>query len=207
MDIVALCQCLRPYITVTTLRQLNRIMLALLVITGRSTMLGLSRWAGQGGSYRTVQRFFSTVLPWATLFWVFFRQHLHWPEDAYVMAGDAVVVTKAGKTTHGLDRFFSSLYGKPVRGLAFFALSLVSVQARRSCPIRIEQVVRSNAEKVASKAKAAAKKPKAASANRCPGRPQGSRNNPKPPVTLTPELVRIKAMIDALLQLIARVVP
>jgi putative transposase len=207
MDIVALCQCLRPHITETTVRQLNRIMLALLVITGRITMLGLSRWAGQGGSYRTVQRFFSTVLPWATLFWVFFRQHLHCPADVYVLAGDEVVVTKAGKTTYGLDRFFSSLYGKPVPGLAFFARSLVSVQARRSFPIRVEQVVRSDAEKVASKVKAAAKKSKATSANRCPGRPKGSRNKPPPPVTLTPELVRIKAMIDALLQLIARVVP
>jgi hypothetical protein len=44
----------------------------MLVMTGRVTMLGLSRWAGQGGSYRTVQRFFATVIPWAILFWVFF---------------------------------------------------------------------------------------------------------------------------------------
>ena len=74
------------------------------------------------------------------------------------MAGDEVVVTKAGKHTHGLDRFFASLYGKPVPGLAFFTLSLVSVQQRRSFPMRVEQVVRSDAEKAASKAKAAAKK-------------------------------------------------
>ena len=73
MDIVALCQCLRPYVTATTLRQLSRIVAALLVMTGRVTMLGLSRWAGPGGSYRTVQRFFSQALPWAMLFWVFFR--------------------------------------------------------------------------------------------------------------------------------------
>jgi hypothetical protein len=45
------------------------------MMTGRITMLGISRWAGKGGSYRTVQRLFSTVLPWAMLFWVFFRQH------------------------------------------------------------------------------------------------------------------------------------
>ena len=77
------------------------------------------------------------------------------------VAGDEVIVTKAGKHTHGLDRFFASLYGKPVPGLAFFTLSLVSVQKRRSFPMRIEQVVRSDAEKAASKAKAAAKKPKA----------------------------------------------
>ena len=37
----------------------------MLVMTGRVTMLGISRWAGKGGSYRTVQRFFSTVIPWA----------------------------------------------------------------------------------------------------------------------------------------------
>ena len=108
MDIVALCQCLQPYVTATTLRQFNRIALAMVVMTGRVTMLGLSRWAGQGGSYRTVQRFFATVIPWATLFWVFFRQHVYRPEDVYVLAGDEVVATKAGKHTHGLDRFFAS---------------------------------------------------------------------------------------------------
>ena len=77
MDIVALCQCLRPHITVTTLRQLNRIVAPLLVMTGRVTMLGISRWAGPGGSYRTVQRLFSQTLPWAMLFWVFFRDSLN----------------------------------------------------------------------------------------------------------------------------------
>ena len=170
-------------------------------------MLGLARWAGKGASYRTVQRFFSTVLPWAMLFWVFFRQHLYCAEEVYLLVGDEVVVTKAGKTTHGLDRFFASLYGKPVPGLAFFTLSLVSIQARRSFPLRVEQVVRSEAEKAASKAKAAAKKAPGPGEKRRRGRPQGSTNKPKAPVTLSPELGRIKAMLDALLQLIARVVP
>ena len=207
MDTVALCQCLKPYVTATTLRQLSRITFALLVMTGRVTMLGLSRWAGKGGSYRTVQRFFSTVIPWAMLCWVFFRQHVYCPADVYLLAGDEVVVTKAGKTTYGLDRFFSSLHGKPVPGLAFFTLSLVSVQARRAFPLRVEQVVRCAAEKAASKAKAATKKPKSPRAKRRPGRPPGSTNTHKAYVTLTPELLRIKAMLDALLQLIARVVP
>src|SRR5262244_4342073 len=190
MAIVALLQCLRPHITTTTHRRLSRITLALLVITGRITMLGISRWAGKGGSYRTVQRLFSTVLPWAMLFWVFFRQHVHCPADVYFVAGDEVIVTKAGKHTHGLDRFFSSLYGKPVPGLAFFTLSLVSVQKRRSFPMRIEQVVRSDAEKAASRAKAAAKaaakKQKLSAAKRRPGRPKGSTNTHKAAATLTP---------------------
>jgi putative transposase len=207
MDILALLQCLQPSLPATTLRQFSRIVRALLVMTGRITMLGMSRWAGKGGSYRTTQRFFATVIPWGILFWVFFRHHVYCPGDVYLIGGDEVIVTKAGKCTHGLDRFFASLYGKPVPGLAFFTLSLVSVQARRSFPMRVEQVVRSDAEKAASKAKAAAKKPKVPGAKRRPGRPQGSTNKNKAHGTLTPELLRIKAMLDALLQLIAGVLP
>ena len=204
MDILALFQCLRPYVTATTLRQFSRITRALLVMTGRITMLGLARWAGKGGSYRTVQRFFSTVIPWAMLFWVFFRQHVHRAAHVYLLAGDEVVVTKAGKHTYGLDRFFASLYGKPVPGVSFFALSLVSVQERRSFPLRVEQVVRSEAAKAASKAK---KQPQPSTAKGRPGRPKGRKNQDKAAVTLTPELLRIQRMIDALLHLIAKLIP
>jgi hypothetical protein len=207
MDILALLLCLQPDLPVSTLRQFSRIASAMLVLTGRVTMLGISRWAGQGGSYRTVQRFFSTVIPWATLFWVFFRQHLYRTEDVYLLAGDEVVVTKAGKHTYGLDRFFSSLYGKPVPGLSFFTLSLVSTQERRSFPLRVQQSVRSEAEKVASKAKAKAKQQKPSTAKRRPGRPKGSQNKPKADVTLTPELGRIAGTLDALLTLVAGYIP
>jgi putative transposase len=207
MNILALFQCLQAHVTATTMRQLSRIALAMLVMPGRVTMLGISRWAGKGGSYRTVQRFFSQALPWAMLFWVFFRQHVHRPDEVYLLVGDEVVVTKAGKHTYGLDRFFSSLYGKPIPGLAFFALSLVSVQARRAFPVRLEQVVRSEAEKAASKAKAAAQQQKPSPTRRRPGRPKGSKNKPKADVTLTSELGRITSMLDALLKLIAGVIP
>jgi len=206
MNILALLHCLQPAVSSTTLHQFSRIVVALLAMTGRVTMLGISRWAGQGGSYRTVQRFFSQALPWAMLFWVFFRQHVYRADEVYLLVGDEVVATKAGKLTYGLDRFFASLYGKPVPGLAFFTLSLVSVQARRSFPMRVEQVVRSEAEKAASKAKAAAKKAKSPCEKRRPGRPKGSKNTPKAEVTLTPELGRITGWLDALLQLIAGVV-
>jgi putative transposase len=157
-------------------------------MTGRITMLGLARWAGPGGSYRTVPRFCSTVIPWAMLFGVFCRQPVHGAAPVYLLAGDAVVVTTAGQHTYGLDRFFASLYGKPVPGVSFFALSLVSVQERRSFPMRVEQVVRSAAEKAASQAKARAKKPPPFTAKYRPGRPKGSQNKDKAAVTLTPEL-------------------
>src|SRR4051794_5030335 len=98
--------CLQPELTVTTIRQFSRIALAMLAMTGRVTMRGISRWTGDGGSYRTVQRLFYTALPWASLFWLFFRTHLLRADDVYFLGGDETVVTKAGKHTPGLDRFF-----------------------------------------------------------------------------------------------------
>ncbi len=61
-EILSLLQCLLPQINATTMRQLNQIILAMLAMSGRVTMLGMSRWAVIGGSYRTMLRFFRTVI-------------------------------------------------------------------------------------------------------------------------------------------------
>jgi putative transposase len=206
-DIVALLQCFQPFLTATTLGQFGKIIGALLAMTGRVTMLGISRWAGRGGSYRTVQRFFYTALPWATLFWVFFCHHLLRSEDRYVLAGDEVVVSKAGAHTHGLDRFFAGVYGRVIPGLAFFSLALINTQERRAYPVRIEQVVRSEAEKAASQAKAAAKQAAKPAAPRPRGRPKGSKNKTTTEVSLSPELQRIQALLTAQLNLMAGRIP
>lgn len=186
----------------TTIRQFSCITLALLALTGRVTMLGISRWTGDGGSYRTVQRFFSTVLPWATLFWLFFSAHLFDPDDVYLLAGDETVVSKAGKHTPGLDRFFAGLYGKPIPGLAFFALALISTKQRRSFPIAVEQVLRSAEEKAATQAKAAK-----LTAKRRPGRPKGSTTKAKVAPPLSPELTRIQIQVEALMRRIGSRLP
>jgi putative transposase len=106
----------------------------MLSMTGRVTMRGMARWADQGGSYRTLQRFFTTSLSWGTLQWVLMRHHRFAHDDVLVMGGDEGVVTKAGKQTYGLDRFFSSLDGKRVPGLCLLRLSLMSVKRRTSSP-------------------------------------------------------------------------
>jgi len=206
-DIVALLQCLDPYLTATTLRQMSRIIPALIAMTGRVSMLGISRWTDTGGSYRTLQRFFHTALPWALVFWLFFRQHLFHPGDTYLLAGDEVVVGKAGQKTHGVDRFFSSLYGKPVPGLSFFALSLLSTQERRSYPIMVEQRVRSTTEKAAAQARRKGKKGKQKTRAGKPGRPKGSQNKDKTQVTLTAELQLIQQMLLKLFMLINGLIP
>ena len=196
-EILPLLHCLSPYISQTSLGHLGVIITALLTMSGRVTMLGISRWAGKGGSYRTIQRFFYTSICWPNLLWVFFRQHCWRRDDTYLLVGDEVVVTKAGKKTYGLGRFFSSLYKRPVPGLAFFSLSLVSIEQRHSFPVRIEQVLKPTPPKTpAPQTKPTAKK-------RGRGRPKGSKNKDKTAVRLNRELLHIKGMIAALFDLIA----
>lgn len=185
---------------------MSLIIYALLAMTGRVTMLGLSRWSDKGGSYRTVQRFFQTTIPWAEVMWSFFCAHLQQADDVYVLAGDECVVTKSGKLTHGLDRFFSSLLGKPVPSVALFALSLVNMRERRAYPVLVEQVVRTEAEKAEAKKKAQQKKAKKQPKQGKPGRPKGSKNRNKSVVTLTPELTRIQAMIKQFLGLVGKTI-
>ena len=185
------------------MRQLNQIILAMLALNGRVTMLGIARWTGAGGSYRTMGRFFSTVIPWATLFWLFFRKHLWRENDVYLLAGDEVVVSKAGKQTYGIDRFFSSLVSKPINGLSFFVLSLVSVSGRQSFPIGIEQVIKSDAENNRTlPIKRVKLKEK-----RGRGRPKGSKNKNKTQVVLTAELLLIQKMINSLFKIVANFIP
>jgi hypothetical protein len=87
--------------------------------------------------------------------------------------------------------------------LAFFAFSLINVRLRRSSPIKIEQIVRSEEEKAACKAKAQARRAKKKTdEKRKPGRPKGSKNKDKQQVDLNPELKRIQTMLQALLELI-----
>ena len=181
-EIIALLASLGQSIDKTTLQQLSRIIVAMVTMTGRVTMLNISRWTEEGGSYRTVQRFFGKSVPWLQLGWHLVEGHLLNSEGEYILAGDETVVTKAGKETYGLDRFFSSLQGKPVPGLSFFAISLVSVEERKSYPLLIEQRVRSEEEKEAARKKRKRKKTESKKKGKGKGkrgRPKGSKNKDK----------------------------
>ena len=98
-DIMVLFACFRQCLDRTTIHQLYRVAEAMLAMTGRVTMRGMARWTNKGGSYRTIQRFFTTSLSWGTLPWVLIRPHLFEHDDVLVIGGDEVVVTKSGKQT------------------------------------------------------------------------------------------------------------
>ena len=75
-DIMVVLACVSQCVELTTLRQLGRVIEAMLSISGRVTMKGLSRWSGPGGSYRTIQRLFTTRMKWCQLNWLLIRHHL-----------------------------------------------------------------------------------------------------------------------------------
>lgn len=197
-DIILVLQCLSQCLDKTALRQLSHIVPAMLAMTGRVTMLGISCWTDKGGSYRTIQRFFNSPIVWAKVNWFFIRHHLLDREDTLLVGGDESVVTKSGKTTYGLDRFFSSLYGKPVSGLSFFSLSLISVKTRTSYPVMMEQVVKEKEEKPVPKT--TRQKAKKQAGKR--GRPKGSKNKNRRAVELTAYLLHIQTMLQKLWQLL-----
>lgn len=109
MDIISLLACFQPLVAAVTIRRLATIMAAILTMTGRVTMLGISRWTDKGGSYRTIQRFFATELAWTELLVKFFETHLFDLFGEWILAGDATTVTKSGKLTHGIGYFFREL--------------------------------------------------------------------------------------------------
>jgi len=201
-EILALLQTIAPFLEKTTLRQMSQVIFGMLAASGRITMLGLSRWTEKGGSYRTLQRFYHTILSWPALHWLFFKESFLHAEDEYIAAGDEVVISKAGKETYGLDRFFAGLQQRVIPGLAIFTFSLVNVCEEQSYPLQATQIVKSAEEKAASQAKAEARKEKKSGEKKKPGRPKGSKNKDKQEVVLTPELLRIQKSLQSLLETI-----
>jgi putative transposase len=120
------------------------------------------------------------------------------------LAGDESPVSKAGKKTHGVDWFFSSIHDKVMRGLGFFSIALIDVTKRQAYSLSTEQIVRSEEEKEQAKKRKALRKSRAKQSGpkRPRGRPKGSKNKNKAEVTLSPELCRILAQLKKVLALI-----
>ena len=206
-DIIALFTVLIPHLSATTHRQFCGVVFALLAMRGRVTMLNISRWTSQGGSYRTIQRFFNTAIPWATICWMFFSRHLLDRESGYILAGDETVVAKSGDCTYGLSRFFSSSHGKAISSLSFLAVSLVSVNQRRSYPMVMEQIVRGDTSSNPVVLVPEERDDTETAAKSKRGRPKGSQNRNKDDVMLSDTLKHLQTMVMALLPQIRNLIP
>ncbi len=161
-------------------------------------MLGLSRWSGKGGSYRTITRFFNSNINWETLNWMFIKTHLIKKGSVYLLGGDEVVVSKSGKHSYGIDWFFSSIQNQVIKSLAFLNLSLISVETRKAYPLMTKQIIKTSKEgcvKDKSSNKNDKKKKKGKR-----GRPEGSGNKDKKEVELSPYLEFVQESIREVLK-------
>jgi putative transposase len=199
MNILTLFACCSPLISTVSIARLADIAQAVLTMTGRITMLGISRWSEKGNSYRTIQRFYAAKLPWAEMLAEFVRHHLFNPNHEYILAGDATTVTKSGSETHGINRFFSGCLGAVVKGLEFFVISLIDVERRESYPLAVNQTVRNEAEKEALKRRKFKSKNKL---KKLSGRPKGVLNKDKTKLNLSSELLRINDLLKTTMKLI-----
>jgi len=165
---------------------------------GRITMLGVSRWSEKGGSYSTIERFFNSNIDWGLLNWKFIKTHLIRKKSIYLLGGDEVVISKDGKHSYGLDRFYSSLENRVRKSLAFLNISLIGVDARKAYSLINKQIIKESKEgcvkdKSAKKSKSKKKKNKR-------GRPKGSGNKDKKEVELSPYLKFVQNTIKEALQ-------
>jgi putative transposase len=194
-DILPLILRLQSVLPKTTCRQLAHIVTAVLTMSGRVTQRGISRWSDKGASYRTIQRFFQTPIDWLAVNGCFFQHFLADAKGVYLLAGDETVISKSGKRTFGLDRFFSSLADKAIPGVACFSIALIHVGRRKAYSLSNEQVVRSEDEKKQAKQRQQQRKERSQTKGSAQpkGRPKGSKNKDKAQQTLSPELLRIQA--------------
>jgi putative transposase len=184
-EIIPFLLCFEPHLSTTVLRQLRHVIFALLCIPHHATMLGLSRWAEKGGSYRSLQRFYQTPINWLQLHWTLIHTHLLSPEGVYLLAGDEVVVSKVGKATYGVGRFYSGLAQRVIPSLSFLGVSLIDVQQRQAYPLQVEQLLPAPP----------APETEASGVKRPPGRPKGSQSYVKPDPELTPTLRLLQGMV------------
>lgn len=179
-----------------TQKQLLIVTKSMLTMTGRITMLSLSRWTEKGGSYRTLQRFFKSEIDWFALNWALVRTKCLQSDAVILLAGDATTVTKSAKKTHGIGRFFSSIYSRAVPGIAFQTLSLINTETRTSWPILMEQILPPTTPSKTNDTNSTPKK-------KGKGRPPGSKNKNNQEVKLKGEMAQVKPMLVKLLDLLS----
>ena len=191
------------------MRQLSVIVPAVLAMTGQVTMLNISRWTVKGGSYPTIRRLYNAPLMWLQINWSLSCHQLKEAGGIFLLVGDETVVTKSGKKTYGLDRYFSSIYKRAVPGLSFFGISLVSVEEQHSTMMLMEQLKKE--ESTNAKSRPSTKKPKKNQKGKKKGknqpkskggRPKGSKNKNRRDIELPTYLQRLQGYFKQVLDLI-----
>ena len=151
----------------TTLRQLIMSAVAILTMTGRVTMLSISRWSSM--SYKTVGRFLDKKIDWLKLNYSIIKDDI---EEDFMVGGDECTVSKSGYLTHNIGYFYSGLQNRAIKSIQFLIFSIINLKEKRSYPLFVKQLKQQKAKnETKSKKKKNSKK--------------GSKNRSKEDVKLT----------------------
>jgi hypothetical protein len=108
---------------------LQELFRALLALRGRINFTNLARFSRF--HEQTFRRHFQKAFRWVWFNLTLFRLRQH-PEEPIIGVFDCSFLPKSGTETWGLDRFFSSLAGKPQKGLEVSVLGIVATRSRRA---------------------------------------------------------------------------
>jgi len=110
-------------------RFLRELFQAVFALRGRVNFTNMARFSRF--HEQTFRRHFKKAFQWVRFNLIVFRLRRH-PEEPIIGAFDCTFLPKSGTETWGLGQFFSSLAGKPKKGLEVSVLGIVATSSRRA---------------------------------------------------------------------------
>jgi putative transposase len=184
--ITELLNVLSGQFSATNLQHFAIIIDSILGISNSVTTLSVARYSSL--SYRTVQRFYALKdVNWLLVNLFLFKYFIYEKGKCYLFAADETVKGKAGKHTHGLGRFYSSMAKQVIRSVSFLVISIIDIEKEKSYILGCKQLIVSNlvgamfakADVSQDKKIKSKKKSKTKSKTKSKGRPKGSKNKAK----------------------------
>jgi len=117
-------------------RFLSKLFKTVIAMRGRVNFTNLARFSHL--HEQTFRRHFKKAFQWIWFNLIVFRLRRH-PEEPIIGAFDCTFLPKSGTETWGLGQFFSSLAGKPKKGLEVSVLGIVATSSRRAFGIDATQ--------------------------------------------------------------------
>ena len=110
-------------------RFMGELFKAVFSLRGRVNFTNLARFSRL--HEQTFRRHFKKAFQWVWFNLVILRLRRH-PEEPIIGAFDCTFLPKSGTETWGIGRFFSSLAGRPKKGLEVSVLGIVATSSRRA---------------------------------------------------------------------------
>lgn len=194
--ITELLNVLSGQFSATNLQHFAIIIDSILGISNSVTTLSVARYSSL--SYRTVQRFYALKdVNWLLVTLFLFKHFIYQKGKNYLFAADETVKGKAGKQTHGIGRFYSSMAKQVIRSVSFLVISIIDIEKEESYILGCKQLIVNNLENINinPEKKTSKKNIKSKTKTKSKGRPRGSKNKVKTESETTSYQV-LKTLLD-----------